>query len=87
MNVIISIDLRNRETDLSLLKPNTDFGKRYFKYNGAVVWNNLQYEVKVAESFEELLTRQTLKIGSSCSSLFVFVFLYNLVMLVSVYSF
>jgi hypothetical protein len=82
--VIISIDLRNRETDLSLLKPNTDFGKRYFI---AVVWNNLPYEVKVAESFEELLTRQTLKIGSSCSSLFVFVFLYNLVMLVSVYSF
>jgi hypothetical protein len=87
MNVIISIDLRNRETDLSLLKPNTDFGKRYFKYKGAVVWNNLPYEVKVSESFEELLTRQTFKIGSSCSSLFFFVFLYNLAMLVSVYSF
>jgi hypothetical protein len=25
-------------------------GKRCFKYNGAVVWNNLPYEVKVAES-------------------------------------
>ena len=43
-------DLRNRETDLSLPKPNTDSGKRCFKYNGAVVWNNLPYEVKVAES-------------------------------------
>ena len=31
-------DLRNRETDLSLPKPNTDFGI------GAVVWNNLPYE-------------------------------------------
>jgi hypothetical protein len=40
-------DLRNRETDLSLPKPNTDSGKRCFKYNGAVVWNNLLYEVKV----------------------------------------
>jgi hypothetical protein len=44
-----------------------------FKYNGAVVglWNNLPYEVKVAESFcsfnlKELFIRQTLKIGSSC---------------------
>ena len=43
-------DLRNRKTDLSLPKPNTDSGKRCFKYNGAVVWNNLPYEVKVAES-------------------------------------
>jgi hypothetical protein len=43
-------DLRNRETDLSLPKPNTDSDKRCFKYNGAVVWNNLPYEVKVAES-------------------------------------
>jgi hypothetical protein len=40
-------DLRNRETDLPLPKPNTDSGKRCFKYNGAVVWNNLPYEVKV----------------------------------------
>ena len=40
-------DLRNMETDLSLPKPNTDSGKRCFKYNGAVVWNNLPYEVKV----------------------------------------
>ena len=38
-------DLRNRETDLSLPKPNTDSDKRCFKYNGAVVWNNLPYEV------------------------------------------
>ena len=26
-----------------------------FKYNGAVVWNNLPYEVKVAESFCSLI--------------------------------
>ena len=43
-------DLKNRETDFSLPKPNTDSGKRCFKYNGAVAWNNLSYEAKVAES-------------------------------------
>jgi hypothetical protein len=43
-------DRKNRETDLSLPKPNTDFGKRCFKYNGAVVWIKLPYEVKLAES-------------------------------------
>jgi hypothetical protein len=31
-------------------KLNTDFGKSCFKYNGAVVWNNLPYAVKVADS-------------------------------------
>ena len=36
--------------DLSLPKPNTDSGKRCFKYNGAVAWNNLPYEAKVVES-------------------------------------
>ncbi len=45
-------DLRNRETDLTLPKPNTESGKRCicFKYNGAVVLNNLPYEAKVAGS-------------------------------------
>ena len=68
-------DLRNRETDLSLPKPNTDSGKRCFKYNGAVVWNNLPYEVKVAESLSsfqlEPLIRQTLKIGLTCCLLYI----------------
>ena len=30
--------------------PNTDF----FKYNGAIAWNNLPYEAKVAESLSSL---------------------------------
>ena len=72
-------DLRNRETDLSLPKPNTDSGKRCFKYNGAVVWNNLPYEVKVAESLSsfqlEPLIRQTLKIGLTCCLLYIVILL------------
>jgi hypothetical protein len=34
-------DLRNRATDLALPKTKRDFGKRSFKYNGAIHWNNL----------------------------------------------
>jgi hypothetical protein len=30
-------DLRNRATDLALPKPKRDFGKRSFKYNGAII--------------------------------------------------
>ena len=30
-------DLRNRETDLVLLKPKKEFLKRSFKYNGAII--------------------------------------------------
>jgi hypothetical protein len=78
-------DLRNRETDLSLPKPNTDSGKRCFKYNGAVVWKNLPYEVKVAESLSyfqrtSYLSGKHLKLAhpvACCicnSSFFVFVF-------------
>jgi hypothetical protein len=51
MNVIIPMTLEiEKPICLDLPKPNTDSGKRCFKYNGAVVWNNLPYEVKVAES-------------------------------------
>ena len=39
-------DRRNRETDLSLPKPNTDSGKRCFKYNGAVAWNNFSCHMR-----------------------------------------
>ena len=42
--------LRNRETDLAPLMPKKEFGKRCFSYNGAVHWNNLPNEAKIAES-------------------------------------
>ena len=39
-------DLRNHATDLMLPKPNREFGKRSFKYDGAIHWNSLYYQMK-----------------------------------------
>ena len=46
----INYNLRNIETDLALPRPYTDFLKRSFKYSGAMLWNNLFYEAKTAQS-------------------------------------
>ena len=43
-------NLRNSETDLALPLPKSEFGKRCFSYNGAVHWNNLPHNAKIAES-------------------------------------
>ena len=43
-------NLRNYCTDLSIPKPKKEFLKRSFKYRGAVLWNNLPYQVKSAAS-------------------------------------
>ena len=40
----------HRETDLAPPMPKKEFGKRCFSYNGAVPWNNLPNEAKIAES-------------------------------------
>ena len=47
---------RNRETDLASCNymPKREFGKRCFSYNGALHWNNLPDEVKIAESLTQL---------------------------------
>ena len=37
-------DIRNHATDLVLPKPKREFGKRSFKYNGAIHWNSLPNE-------------------------------------------
>ena len=42
--------LRNSATDLTLPKPNREFLKRSFKYSGAMLWNQLPNEAKLAES-------------------------------------
>ena len=39
-------DLRNHATDLMLPKPKREFGKRSFKYDGAIHWNSLYYQMK-----------------------------------------
>ena len=43
-------NLRNRDTDLAPPMPKKEFGKRCFSYNGALHWNNLLHETKIAES-------------------------------------
>lgn len=51
--------LRNYDTNLTLLKPKREYLKRSFKYSGAMHWNNLPHEAKIAESlpsFKQLLT-------------------------------
>ena len=42
--------LRNSATDLTLPKPKREFLKRRFKYSGAMLWNQLPCEAKLAES-------------------------------------
>jgi len=42
--------LRNSATDLILPKPKREFLKISFKYSGAMLWNQLPNEAKIAES-------------------------------------
>jgi len=42
--------LRNSATNLTLPKPKREFLKRSFKYSGAMFWNQLPNEAKLAES-------------------------------------
>ena len=61
-------DLRNHVTDLVLPKPKREFGKRSFKYNGAIHWNSLPYEAKNAKSistFKRLINPQRVEADST----------------------
>ena len=42
--------LRKRGTDLAPPMPKKEFGKSCFSYNGALHWNILPSEAKIAES-------------------------------------
>ncbi len=42
--------LRNTATDLTIPKPKREFLKKSFKYSGAMLWNQLPNEAKLAES-------------------------------------
>ena len=51
-------DLRNRDTDLALPKPKTNYLKRSLSYSRAMLWNSLEKETKKAQtlaSFNRLL--------------------------------
>ena len=63
-------DLRNHATDLVLPKPKWEFGKRSFKYNGAIHWNSLPSEAKNANSistFKRIINSQRVEAGSTSS--------------------
>ena len=55
----INYNLRNIETDLARPRPYTNFLKHSFKYSGAVLWNNLSYEAKTAQSLSNFKHRLT----------------------------
>ena len=42
--------LRNSENDLSPSRPKGEFLKGSFKYNGAMIWNQLLNEAKLSDS-------------------------------------
>ena len=52
-DININYNLRNIETDLALPRPYTNFLKRSFGYSGAMLWNNLSYEAKTAQSLAD----------------------------------
>ena len=51
----INYNLRNIETDLALPRPYTNFLKRSgaMQCSGAMLWNNLSYEAKTAQSLSD----------------------------------
>jgi hypothetical protein len=53
-------NITNRETDLAPPMLKREFGKRCFNYNGALHWNNLPQEEKIAGSlcsFKSILNK------------------------------
>ena len=58
-----SYELRNSETDLSIKKPKTEFLKKTFGYSGAVLWNSLPQDVKMAESLISFKTKVKLHLS------------------------
>ena len=49
----INYNLSKIETDLALPRPCTNSLKRSFKYSDAMLWNNLSYEAKTAQSLSD----------------------------------
>ena len=69
-------NLRNRETDLAPPMPRKEFGKRCFSYNGAIHWNNLPYQTKIAESLSSLKSLYFLFIKFSSNVVLLLSFFY-----------
>ena len=59
---ISSYSLRDSESRLSVPRPRTNFLKNSFSYEGAMLWNSLPIELRLAESLN--------KFKADCRSLF-----------------
>ena len=51
------VNLRNRETDLLAPRMKTSNGQKAFSFRGAMVWNELKHEVKLAPSLSTFKCR------------------------------
>ena len=45
------------QTDLALARPNTNFLKHSFNYNGAILWNNISYVAKTVQSLSKFKSK------------------------------
>ena len=58
--------LGNSATDLTLPKPKREFLKRSFKYSGAMLWNQLPSEAKLADQYIHLINTSKRNWAMSC---------------------
>lgn len=49
--------LRNSEVDVSLPKPNTNYLKKSFLYNGGLIWNSIPKEIRLSTSLSQFKSR------------------------------
>ncbi len=49
----LGYNIRNSEIRLNLPKPRTNYLKRSFRYNGAILWNSLPQDIRKPQSFAQ----------------------------------
>ena len=55
--VTSTVNLRDLETDLTLPRAKTNFLKHIINYSGSVLWNNLHYMTKTAQSLSKFKSK------------------------------
>ena len=70
--------LRNSATNLTLPKPKREFLKRSFKYSGAMLWNQLLNEAKLAESIYSFNKRIKTSLGYVMPPVLIVYLVYNM---------
>ena len=84
MNYSVSdYDLRDSFRKLNLPKPRTDYLKRSFGYNGALLWNSLPENIRAIRSigqFKKEINRaleNSIPIRQSCKPVFVVILIFT----------